>query len=161
MECIVVSILYSFKTSWIGCLIFWILFPLLVYCQSVVQELLPEFRCSTAAGTVSSTTLIYFYIFFFFFFFFFFFLLKYVFLGLYLWHVEVPRLGVAWELQLLAYTSATATWDLSRVCDLHHSSQQCQILKPLSEARDWTRVFMDASQSSFCWATMGTPTLYF
>ena len=26
------------------------------------------------------------------------------------------------ELQLLAYTTATATWDLSYVCDLHHSS---------------------------------------
>ena len=33
---------------------------------------------------------------------------------------------------------------LSHVCDLHHSSQQCQILlNPLSEARDWTRILMD------------------
>ena len=30
----------------------------------------------------------------------------------------------------------TATPDPSRVCDLHHSSGQCQILNPLSEARD-------------------------
>ena len=29
--------------------------------------------------------------------------------------------------------------DPSRVCDLHHSSQQHQILNPLSEARDQTR----------------------
>ena len=28
--------------------------------------------------------------------------------------------------------------DPSCVCDLHHSSWECQILDPLSEARDWT-----------------------
>ena len=32
-----------------------------------------------------------------------------------------PRLGVKSELQPLAGTIATATPDLSRVCDLHHS----------------------------------------
>ena len=32
--------------------------------------------------------------------------------------------------------TATAKWDMSRVCDLYHSSGQCQILNPLSEARD-------------------------
>ena len=42
--------------------------------------------------------------------------------------MEVPRLGVELELQLLAYTTATATPDLSQVCDLHHNSQQCPIL---------------------------------
>ena len=35
-----------------------------------------------------------------------------------------------------AYARATAMWDPSHVCDLCHSSQQCWILKPLSEARD-------------------------
>ena len=39
-------------------------------------------------------------------------------------HMEVPRLGVQLEQQLLAYTVATGTWDLSCVCDLHHSSWQ-------------------------------------
>ena len=39
-------------------------------------------------------------------------------------HMEVPRLGGKSELQLEAYTTATAMPDLSRVCDLHHSSQQ-------------------------------------
>jgi len=34
--------------------------------------------------------------------------------------------------------------DLSRICNLYHSSQQRQILNPLSEGRDGTRV-MDAS----------------
>ena len=31
--------------------------------------------------------------------------------------MEVPRLGVELELQLPAYTTATATWDPSRTCD--------------------------------------------
>ena len=52
--------------------------------------------------------------------------------------MEVPRLGVEWELQLPAYATATATQDLSCICDLYHSSWQCQILNPLNEARDST-----------------------
>jgi len=36
--------------------------------------------------------------------------------------------------------------DPSHVCDLHHSSRQCRILNPLSEAKDQTQVLMDASQ---------------
>ena len=51
-----------------------------------------------------------------------------VFLGPHSWHREVPRLGVESELQLLAYSTATATWDLSHIWDLHHSSWQRQIL---------------------------------
>ena len=39
------------------------------------------------------------------------------------------------ELQLLAYAIVTAMPDLSRVCNLHWSSQQCQILNPLSKVR--------------------------
>ena len=50
--------------------------------------------------------------------------------------MEVPRLGVESELQLPAYTIATAMWDLSRICDLCRSLQQHQILNPLSEARE-------------------------
>ena len=73
--------------------------------------------------------------------------------------MEVPRLGVQSELQLLVYTTATATWDPSHACDLHHSSQLCKILNPLSKARDWTQVLMDSSQVPYCWATMGTPLL--
>ena len=33
--------------------------------------------------------------------------------------MEVPRLGVKSELQLLVYITATATQDLSHICDLH------------------------------------------
>ena len=52
--------------------------------------------------------------------------------------MEVPRLRVELELQLLAYTTATATRDLSCIFDLYHNSRQRRILNPLSEARDWT-----------------------
>jgi len=61
------------------------------------------------------------------------------------WHTEVPRLGVESELQLPAYTMATVTWDPSHICDLHHSSQQRQILNPLSKARNRTHILIDTS----------------
>ena len=35
--------------------------------------------------------------------------------------MDVPRLEVKWELQLLAYTPATAMPDPSHICDLHHT----------------------------------------
>ena len=60
--------------------------------------------------------------------------------------MEVPRLGVKLELQLLAYTTAIATWDLSCVCGLHYSSQQHRILNPLSKVRDQTHILRDISQ---------------
>ena len=55
---------------------------------------------------------------------------------MHLQQMEVPRLGVKLELQLLAYTTATAMKDLSCVCDLHHSSGQCPVLNPLSHNRN-------------------------
>ena len=63
--------------------------------------------------------------------------------------MEVPRLGVESELYPLAYATAIAKPDPSHICDLHHSSQQRQILNPLSKARDSTCVLMDASQIRF------------
>ena len=71
--------------------------------------------------------------------------------------MEVPRLGVEAELQLSAYNTATATKDLSWVFDRHHSSRQCWILNPLSEARDRTRILMDTSRICFPCATTVTP----
>ena len=74
--------------------------------------------------------------------------------------MEVPRLGVKSELLLLA--TATATQDPSLVCDLHHSSQQHQILNLLGETRDRTRNLMDTSQLHFHCATMRIPeSLYY
>ena len=67
--------------------------------------------------------------------FFFFFFFVFFFLGCTrgIWRL---RLGVQSELQLLAYTTATAMPDPNRICHLHHSSWQYQIFNPLSEARD-------------------------
>ena len=67
--------------------------------------------------------------------FFFFFL---TFLGPHRQHAEGPRLGAEMEPQLLAYTTATATWNPSLICDLHGSSQQHWILSPRRGARDGT-----------------------
>ena len=75
--------------------------------------------------------------------------------------MDVPRLGVQSQLQLSAYATATATLDPSHVCDLHHSSRQCQIPDPLMEAGDRTCSLMDTSWIRFCCTTMGTPTLNF
>ena len=72
-------------------------------------------------------------------------------------HLEVPRLGVESELQLLAYATARAISDLSHVCDLHHSSWQWRILNPLRETRDQTHNLMVPRWIHFRCATMGTP----
>ena len=61
-------------------------------------------------------------------------------------HVEVPGLGIQLELWLPAYTTATATQDPSCICELHHSSQPCEILNPLSKSSDWTRNIIVPSQ---------------
>ena len=82
------------------------------------------------------------------------------FLGPHLWHMEVPKLGIESELQLPAYATGTAKWDPSCICDLYHSSWQCQILNPLSEARNWIHILKDTNGIRFCCATMGTPFFY-
>ena len=71
--------------------------------------------------------------------------------------MKIPRLGVESELWLLAYTTATATRDPSLLCNLHHSSQQCWILNPLSKARDRTCNVMVPSWICFCCTMTGTP----
>ena len=51
---------------------------------------------------------------------------------------------------LVAYGNSQARSQIGTVATgLHHSSQQCQILNPLSEARDRTHVLMDPSQVPF------------
>ena len=64
-------------------------------------------------------------------------------------------LEVEGELQLPAYTTATAIPDPSRICDLRHSSQQHWVLNPLNEARDRTCILRDASRVHHRWATTG------
>ena len=73
--------------------------------------------------------------------------------------MEVPRLGVELELWLPAYTTATATRDLSHICNLHHRFQQHWILNPLSEARDRTHNPMVPSRIHFHFAMTGTPDI--
>ena len=89
------------------------------------------------------------------------FIYVFVFLGPHSRHREVPRPGVELELLPLAYSTATAAPDLSRICDLHHSSQQRQILNPLSEARDRTRDLMVPRHIRSCCTTTGTPDVSF
>ena len=60
---------------------------------------------------------------------------RYIFLGLHLWHMEISKLGVERELQLLAYAIGKAMLDPSCICSLHCSLWQCQILTLLCEAR--------------------------
>ena len=49
----------------------------------------------------------------------------------------------------------------SHISDLHRSSRWCQILNPLSEARDQTCNLMVPSRIHFCCATPGTPSPIF
>ena len=62
-----------------------------------------------------------------------------VFLWLHLWYMKVPRLRIKSKQQLQDYTITIAMWEPSCICDLHHSSQHCWILNPLSKARKWTQ----------------------
>ena len=57
-------------------------------------------------------------------------------------------LGVESELQLPAYTTATATLDPSHICYLYCSLWQHEILNSPSKARDQTRIFVDTMLSS-------------
>ena len=75
--------------------------------------------------------------------------------------MEVPRLGVESELQLPAYTTAAPMHDLSLIFDLYHSSWQCWIPNPLSEAGDQTCILMDTSQIHLLCAITGTLSLSF
>ena len=71
--------------------------------------------------------------------------------------MEVNGLEVESELPLLTHATAIATPDLSGICDLPHCLWQCQILNPLSRARNRTHILRDTSQYLTHWATMGTP----
>ena len=77
-----------------------------------------------------------------------FFFFPFLFLQLHPRHVEVPRLGVEWELQPPARTTATATQDPSHICNLRSSLQQRQILNPKIEAKDQTHIFTDTVPGS-------------
>ena len=73
-----------------------------------------------------------------------------------IWGIGVPRLGGQLGLHRWGQPTATAMHDPSRVCNLHHSSCQCQILNLLRKARDRTHHFMVTSQIHFCCTTTGS-----
>ena len=68
------------------------------------------------------------------------------FLGPHVQYMEVPSLGVESELQLPAYATAPAIPAPSHVCDIHYSSQKCQILNP------WVRPAIKTASS---WILVG------
>ena len=78
----------------------------------------------------------------------------FAFSGSHLQHMEVPRLGVKSELQLLAYATATAMPNLSCIYD------SCN----LGSLNYWARSGIKPTSSwilvgfLICWVTMGTPT---
>ena len=83
--------------------------------------------------------------------------LAFFFLGLHPQHIGSSQASGQIELRLPAYAADPATCDLSCICDLHHSSQQCLIPDSLSKARGWTCILMDISGIHFCCAAGGIP----
>ena len=77
----------------------------------------------------------------------------FVFLGPHLGHMEIPRLGVLLELQLLAYATAIEP----QLWPTHYSLQQHWILNPLRKPRNWTHNLMIPSWIHFCYSARGTP----
>ena len=69
------------------------------------------------------------------------------FLGLHLRHMEIPRLEVKLELQLLPYSTATAR---IRAMSVTYTTAQQQhgVPNPLNKARDWSCILMDTSHNS-------------
>ena len=57
--------------------------------------------------------------------------------------MEVPRLWVGSEVELLVDTTAMAMRDLSLIGDLHYSLDISQVLNPLSHNRNSCSVYLD------------------
>ena len=74
--------------------------------------------------------------------------LLYFFLWPHLQHREGPRLRIELKLQLLAYSTVKAPPDPRRTCDLHRSLWQCQMLNPLTEARDQAHILTHTPSGS-------------
>ena len=91
----------------------------------------------------------------------FFLALFFLFLEPHLPYTEISRLGVESELQLLVCSTVTATRDLRLICDLHHSSQQCWILSPLSKTKHQTWILVDTTRVVYFWAAIGGPPFSF
>ena len=80
------------------------------------------------------------------------------FLGPHLWHMEVPRLGVKLELQLPAYTTATASWDPSSAATYttaHSNSGSLTHWTKPGTTTSWILV-----RVLYCWAAVGTVHIF-
>ena len=81
----------------------------------------------------------------------------FIFLRLHLWHMEGPRLGVQLQVQILAYTTATATWDPT------HSVTYTTVHGNTGPLIHWARLGTEPASSWMLvgfanrWAMMGTP----
>ena len=69
-------------------------------------------------------------------------LFLFCFLGIHLQHMEVTRLGVESELQLLAYVTVTAMQDPGSKLHLQPNPQLSRIFHPLSKARVRTLILL-------------------
>ena len=85
--------------------------------------------------------------------------LFFCFLGPHLWHLKFPKLVVESELQLPAYTTATAMPDSSCIWNLHHSSVQCWILNPQRPGMEPATSWFLVGFVNHCTMT-GTPIRY-
>jgi len=72
--------------------------------------------------------------------------------------MEIPRLGVKSELQLLDY--AAVMQDSNHICNLYDSSWQNWIPDPRCKALDQTHILMNTSQIHCRYTTMGTAWMY-
>ena len=54
-----------------------------------------------------------------------------------------PWARIQIRVAVAVYTTAKATRDPRRICNLCHSLWQCQILNPLSKARDGTHILKE------------------
>ena len=79
------------------------------------------------------------------------------------WRMEVPRLGVKSELQPPAYARTTETWDLSHICNLHHTTAHGNARSVTHWARPGIEPMSSWMLVGFInhWATMGTPYFFF
>ena len=75
--------------------------------------------------------------------------------------MEFPRLRVESELQLPAYTTATAIPDPSHVFNLCHSLWQLRILNTLNETRDRTHILSETTSGSYLLSHNGKCSLSF
>ena len=76
------------------------------------------------------------------------FVFPFLFLKPCLCHMDAPGVRAGTGAANMVYTTATTTLDLSHICDLCCNLQQCQILNPLSEARDQTQILTDTMLDS-------------